>query len=153
MQVFVFGTLKQGFPNFAVNRGIRVPGEFVTVQCLPLYLVGERHSPWLVNAPAQGHRVAGQVFDVDAATLDDMDRLERVHEPDGYRRLPLEVVARGAAADDRRTVFAYLKQPEHFDPAHVRLGPLAEYTLEHAHLYRSRSQAPAAPPSDPCYAR
>ena len=28
--VFVFGTLKEGFPNFATNRGVRVPGAFTT---------------------------------------------------------------------------------------------------------------------------
>ncbi|WP_285414832.1 hypothetical protein [Variovorax sp. efr-133-TYG-130] len=30
--VFVFGTLKEGFPNFTTNRGKRVAGEFVTVE-------------------------------------------------------------------------------------------------------------------------
>ena len=29
--VFVYGTLKQGFANFHVNGGQRVPGRFVTV--------------------------------------------------------------------------------------------------------------------------
>jgi hypothetical protein len=28
--VFVFGTLKEGFPNFGANKGIRIPGKFVT---------------------------------------------------------------------------------------------------------------------------
>ena len=39
--VFVFGTLKEGFPNFRINKGIRVVGEFVTVQRFPLHLIGE----------------------------------------------------------------------------------------------------------------
>ncbi len=47
--VFVFGTLKQGFPNFATNRGCRVSetetGRYRTQQRYPLYLVGPRHSP------------------------------------------------------------------------------------------------------------
>lgn len=47
-RVFVFGTLKEGFPNFAVNTGIRLSGNFETEDLYPLYLVGERHSPWLV---------------------------------------------------------------------------------------------------------
>jgi gamma-glutamylaminecyclotransferase len=41
-RVFVFGTLKQGFPNFHINRGRRVAGEFATGLAYPLYLVGER---------------------------------------------------------------------------------------------------------------
>lgn len=137
--VFVFGTLKEGFPNFRTNRGVRVRGEFVTVQRFPLYLVGERHSPWLVNAPGEGHRVSGQVFRVDAAALAQMDVLERVSEPDGYVRLAIEVVPAGGASEPSLTVFAYLKRLEQFDPASVRVGPLAEYAREHAVLYRRRS--------------
>src|SRR5262245_57080429 len=140
--VFVFGTLKQGFPNFRVNRGTRVPGEFVTAQRLPLYLVGERYSPWLIYAPGQGHHVAGQVFQVGNATLEQMDALERTSESDGYKRLSIEVIAQGALSGEHLLVFAYLKQPEQFNPANARLGPLAEYTLEHAALYQSRALTP-----------
>ena len=57
--VFVFGTLKQGFPNFATNKGARVAGDFMTVERYPLYLVGERYSPWLVDAAGKGERVVG----------------------------------------------------------------------------------------------
>jgi len=50
--VFVFGTLKQGFPNFATNRGRRVGGTFRTLERLPLLLVGQRHVPWLIHSPS-----------------------------------------------------------------------------------------------------
>lgn len=79
--VFVFGTLKEGFPN----KGIRMAGTFLTKECYPLYLVGERHSPWLINAPGDGKRIVGQVFEVDQAALEAMDKLERISVPDGYR--------------------------------------------------------------------
>ncbi|MEP6792157.1 MAG: gamma-glutamylcyclotransferase family protein [Ramlibacter sp.] len=141
--VFVFGTLKEGFPNFAINRGTRVAGSFVTARPFPLYLVGERCSPWMIDQPGQGHVVAGQVFEVDGETLAQMDALERVDQPDGYRRLSIEV----ASAQDRQgatmTVFAYLKPAQQFDAGAARHGPLADYTLEHAALYRSRDAAAA----------
>lgn len=140
--LFVFGTLKEGFPNFRSNTGVRLPGEFITQQRLPLYLVGERHSPWLINAPGQGYQVAGQVFRVDQAALDQIDALERINEPDGYRRLSIAVVARDSANKASGAVFAYLKPPEQFSPSSARQGPLAEYTLEHAALYRSRTLPP-----------
>jgi len=35
-RVFVCGTLKDGFPNFHVNRGRRVPGEYRAEQRYPL---------------------------------------------------------------------------------------------------------------------
>ncbi|HYP70984.1 MAG TPA: gamma-glutamylcyclotransferase family protein, partial [Variovorax sp.] len=85
--VFVFGTLKEGFPNFATNKGRRLPGVFLTKDRYPFYLVGERHSPWLVDQPGEGERVVGQVFEVDKVALAAMDALERIHEPDGYRRV------------------------------------------------------------------
>lgn len=137
--VFVFGTLKEGFPNFHINSGVRIPGEFSTEQRLPLYLVGERNSPWLINSPGQGYQVTGQVFRVDDAALEQMDALERVNELDGYRRLPVSVVSQVAAWGADSVVFAYLKPPEQFSLSSARLGPLPEYTLEHAALYRSRA--------------
>jgi gamma-glutamylaminecyclotransferase len=65
--VFVFGTLKQGFPNAATNRGARWPGNFRTEAAFPLFLVGERHVPWLLNAPGTGLPVIGEVYAVDEA--------------------------------------------------------------------------------------
>ncbi|MDB5873899.1 MAG: gamma-glutamylcyclotransferase [Ramlibacter sp.] len=138
-RVFVFGTLKEGFPNFATNKGARVPGDFITVERFPLYLVGERFSPWLIAAPGTGHQVAGQVFEVDPAALARMDALERIHEADGYRRIPVDVVARATPAGPRLSVFAYVKPSDQLAMSEVRLGPLAEYTAEHAALYTKRA--------------
>lgn len=144
-QVFVFGTLKEGFPNFHINHGVRVPGTFRTIECYPLYLVGERHSPWLIDLPGQGEQVHGQVFEVDAAGLQAMDTLERIAEPDGYRRVLVEVVAVETSREIRLQAFAYLKQAQHFDPAEARLGPLTEFTPALATRYRPRT--PRAAPN------
>jgi gamma-glutamylaminecyclotransferase len=107
--VFVFGTLKQGFPNAATNRGARWPGNFRTEAAFPLYLVGERHVPWLLNAPGTGLPVIGEVYAVDEATLRDMDALERVGHPDGYVRQGITVVPAGA---EPGTPFARAGLPE-----------------------------------------
>lgn len=134
-RVFVFGTLKEGFPNFSVNKGIRVPGSYRTRERFPLYLVGERHVPWMLDARGQGEQVAGEVYDVDDATLAAMDRLERVGEPEGYLRVAITVDAGGGPLQ----AFAYLKPASQLAPDVPRVGPFAEYTLEHASLYRSRN--------------
>jgi HAD superfamily hydrolase (TIGR01509 family) len=133
-RVFVFGTLKEGFPNFAVNKGARVPGRYRTHERFPLYLVGERHVPWMLDARGEGEPVAGELYDVDEAALAAMDRLERVAEPDGYRRVAITVVGEGVTHE----AFAYLKPPGQLAPGEARAGPLAEYTPGHASLYRSR---------------
>jgi gamma-glutamylaminecyclotransferase len=151
--VFVFGTLKEGFPNFRSNDGVRLPGVFLTEQRLPLCLVGERHSPWLIHLPGQGHQVAGQIFRVDAAALERMDMLERITQPDGYRRIAIRIVADGHSVEVVGPVLAYVKQPEQFSPSDVRFGPLAEYTLAHAALYRVRAADSDNPPQAPCRRR
>jgi gamma-glutamylaminecyclotransferase len=136
LKVFVYGTLKEGFRNFHINRGTRVPGEFVTDQALPLYVIGEFGVPWLVHQPGQGHAVAGQVFEVDAQTLAAMDVLERIAEGDWYERLPLRVRPReGGAPLDVLAYFGVARRLQH-DVIH--LGPLAGYTLEHQALYSPR---------------
>jgi len=135
--VFVFGTLKEGFPNFATNRGVRLAGSFRTCAAYPLYLVGERHVPWLVNSPGTGMRVSGEIFRVDGAGLAAMDTLERVAEPDGYRRELLEV--EGGDSPGPLLAYAYLKQPRQLVMSEVRAGPLEEYKPEHAALYRPRA--------------
>jgi gamma-glutamylaminecyclotransferase len=122
--VFVFGTLKEGFPNFHKNAGRRLPGVFATAERLPLYLVGERHSAWLVDRPGEGEFVHGEVF-----------------EPDGYKRRRLRVVSVGVSPPKAIEAFAYLKEPGQLADATVRLGPLGEYTAEHAALYRARMDA------------
>ena len=136
--IFVFGTLKQGFPNFAINKGRRLPGVFLTKDRYPFYLVGERHSPWLVDRPGEGERVVGQVFEVDEAALKAMDALERVHEPDGYRRVKIPVAPDRDDAGASIDVFVYMKQARHFDLTQAKVGPLREYLPEHAALYRPR---------------
>ena len=136
-RVFVFGTLKEGFPNFTVNKGVRVPGAFRTLDRFPLFLVGERHVPWMLDLRGEGERVVGEVYEVDDAALAAMDQLERVGEPDGYRRVPIRVEGDGAPIE----VFAYLKFAPHLVRSEARLGPIEEYTLDHARLYRSRAMS------------
>ena len=98
--VFVFGTLKENFPNHHKNTGVRQPGSFCTRDRYPLYLVGERHSPWLLEQPGVGHRVTGEVFEVTNAGLAAMNALERVGERDGYHRTAVSI---SRAAESRRS--------------------------------------------------
>ena len=137
--VFVFGTLKEGFPNFHINRGRRVPGEFITVTGYPFYLVGERRSPWLLDQPREGKNVLGQVFEVDETALREMDVLERVDMLGGYVRKVIDVRQTGREGAPAFAVFAYLKNPTEFTSESAdAIGPLHEYTHQHAALYRKR---------------
>lgn len=134
-KLFVYGSLKEGFPNFHVNKGRRLAGAYRTA---------ERHEFWLYNGqlpcllPAQGtgHQVTGQLFEVSEADLAAMDRLERVGEPGGYQRAEIEVVSKDDATPRRLTAFVYLQDPALLAQPGEHLGPIAEYTLEHAKRLR-----------------
>ncbi|MGO3344720.1 MAG: gamma-glutamylcyclotransferase family protein [Marinomonas sp.] len=134
--VFVFGTLKEGFPNFDRNKGERVSGVFTTVESYLLLLVGERYSPWLMLSAGEGHPVVGQVFCVDDAALAEMDELERITQSDGYRRIEVEVV--NLISGLKQMVWAYGKTPENLLTADIRMVLEGDYLLEHAALYVSR---------------
>jgi putative hydrolases of HD superfamily len=144
--VFVFGTLQQGFPNFARNRGVRLPGDYQTCEARPLFLIGERCSPWLIDAPGHGHQVCGQVFEVDDDTLAALDSLERTDVPDGYRRrtLAVESMAIATTGSEPLQVFAYLKDLDQLQGQQVHDGPLTRYTRGHAARYQPRPIATVA---------
>jgi gamma-glutamylaminecyclotransferase len=89
--LFVYGSPKQGVPNAQLNTGRRRPGRFCTRERLPFFLVGAGHLPCLVLQPGQGLQVVGQLFEVNATDLAAMDRLERVDDPLGYRRVRIGV--------------------------------------------------------------
>ena len=134
--IFIYGTLKEGFPNHHHNVGTRKTGAFLTVEQFPLVLNGQRHSPCLIYSPGQGYRVRGEVYRVDDEGLALMDKLEQIESPDGYRRLQISITSETQLPLGEVTVYAYLKKA---DSVHdIRQGPLREYNLEHASLYRSR---------------
>lgn len=136
--IFVYGTLKQGFPNFGINTGRRLAGSFRTVQSFPLYVVDladELRAPWLMDMPGRGHPVLGQVFEVDDDALRAMDALEEVGLPCGYVRAEIELEAMGERRARLRAQ-AYLKPADQLHACVARDGPFAEYTLAHAAGYR-----------------
>lgn len=134
--IFVYGTLKEGFPNFAWNPGRRIPGNYRTRQPFPFYVVQlpvEDRAPWLVNQPGQGVPVSGQVFEVDNATLRSMDSFEEVGLPSGYVRLALELVNQEGGV---LRAHAYMKEPHQLVECLLIEGPFADYSAELALGYR-----------------
>ena len=135
--VFVYGTLKNGFPNHArFLNDARFVGDFQTVSSFPLVLDGERCSPCLIDTPGTGLTVQGEVYEIDAARLATLDRLERTASADGYHRRAIDVASRNAASSIRMTVYAYLKAPHLVQAA--QSAPLAEYTPALGARYRPR---------------
>ena len=134
--IFVYGTLKQGFPNFHLNDGTRVQGDFHTKDKFELYVTGSRYSPCLVRNTDLGGAVVGQVFKVDDLTLAKMDVLERVSEPDGYQKTRITVVETESMTE--LDVWVYMKRMDQVKSAEVKFGPLVEYEQVHAIQYSQK---------------
>jgi gamma-glutamylaminecyclotransferase len=136
--LFVYGTLKEGFPNHFLNNGQRVAGIFRTRHAFPLYVVRLPHedrAPWLVHLPGEGRQVAGHVFEVDETALPAMDASEEVGLPTGYLRVEIELDA-GPGEDTPLRAHAYMKHADQLPACLDREGPFPEYTLTLAVGYR-----------------
>jgi len=131
-RLFVYGSLKRGFPNEHVNTGTRIVGQYRTRERHLLVLLGEGEVPCLVSPSGSGHQVIGELYEVNAEALARMDRLERLGEPDGYERVEVVVERYDLPSVEHERVLAYVKQEHAIPPSTKRIGPLAEYTQEHA---------------------
>lgn len=93
--VFVYGTLKRGFPNHHYMKSSRFLGAHRTVERYPLVVGGRHFSPSLFPEPGNGRRISGELWEVDEETLGRLDELETVHLPTGYRREKARVEPEG----------------------------------------------------------
>lgn len=92
--VFVYGTLKRNQPNHywltEQSNGIStflVEGN--TLDPYPL-LIGTRYNiPFLVNLPATGHKINGEIYEIDGHMLGKLDELEG--HPNYYLRQQIDV--------------------------------------------------------------
>jgi gamma-glutamylaminecyclotransferase len=133
--VFIYGTLKKGFPNHDtyMESATRL-GKYQTLEKYPLVLIGERHVPCMINTPGQGHRIEGELYEVDDDCLKKMDALEGTKQPDGYRRLliPVRTVEESDAVPQK--VHAYLMPPG--IAKDFRSQNLSSYSAQAAKKYR-----------------
>ena len=132
--VFLYGTLKSGFPNSHLNPAVRIEGAFSTVEPYPFYLVGEYSFPWLLDRPGDGYRMRGELYSASEEDLEHFDKLERVGEPEGYLRKSIQVVE----ADSKVVfdAFIYVIPQDRLATVSTRRGPLPEYTPEDAAAFR-----------------
>jgi gamma-glutamylaminecyclotransferase len=81
--VFVYGTLKRGHHNHRLldHAGATFVREARTARKFPLIVDG---LPFLYDRPGEGHSVRGELYLVDAPTLERLDRLEG--HPRFYKR-------------------------------------------------------------------
>ncbi|CAN0562794.1 unnamed protein product [Rangifer tarandus platyrhynchus] len=133
--VFVYGTLKTGQPNHRVlldgaHGRAAFRGRARTLEPYPLVIAGEHNIPWLLNLPGRGHRVAGEVYEVDGRMLRFLDEFEDC--PDMYQRTRLRVALEGARAPLECFVYTTATYP----PEWVHLPYLDDYDSQGKHGLR-----------------
>ena len=129
--IFVYGTLKRGFANHGLMAGARLLGAARTIQAFPMVVQGQSFSPVMMPEPGTGHRITGELWQVDDAQLVRLDELESTHLPTGYVREQIAVEAEGGSVS---TAWVYFK-------------PRARVTVIHSEPhadYQDRRYIPAA---------
>lgn len=122
-RIFVYGTLKRGFANHALLHNATFLGEARTRTAYPMVVHGTGFSVVIIPEPGIGHRVVGEVWEVDDAQLAQLDKLESTHLPTGYRREPIEVEMGPEAAV--AIAFVYFKPRDRVGVIHTE--PHADY--------------------------
>ncbi len=126
-RVFVYGTLKRGFPNFALGmEDFRFLGRFRTIDPLPLVVGGKWNSPNLIDEPGSGFKVFGEVFEMGDLGLEKIDKLEGVHAPNGYNRQKICIECEEGISTFN--AWTYFKERHLIDG--ILSGPLKEYHLD-----------------------
>nr|XP_014334769.1 PREDICTED: gamma-glutamylaminecyclotransferase isoform X1 [Bos mutus] len=129
--VFVYGTLKTGQPNHRVlldgaHGRAAFRGRARTLEPYPL----EHNIPRMLNLPGRGHRVFGEVYEVDERMLRFLDEFESC--PDMYQRTRLHVALEGARVPLECFVYTTATYP----PEWVHLPYLDDYDSQGKHGLR-----------------
>ncbi|MBW6424847.1 gamma-glutamylcyclotransferase [Rhizobium sp. XQZ8] len=123
MKVFIYGTLKRGFPLF--EKGLcdtRYLGDVETVERYPMYIAGSFYGPMMLDRPGVGLQVRGELFEIEEERLQTLDELEAVGE-EGSFRSTVEVTPVGGGVPV--VAIGYMKTEKWLDPLHSDC--LAEY--------------------------
>lgn len=136
--IFVFGTLKRGFANHDEGmKGQLYLGEAMTVDAWPMLVAGQWFSPVMIPEKGVGHRVKGELYAVNDAALAELDRIESVHLPDGYRRYSIAVEYLDGRGGTQ--AFVYMKDRSLVKIIHSE--PMADYQDRR---YVHKSQRPVS---------
>ena len=135
-RVFVYGTLKRGYPNNPMLEGCEFLGEAVTVLTykavtVPAYKMVGTSFPVIMPDPS-GKPVAGELYTVDDATLTRLDQLER--EGRSYDRVMIDATVPLSNGERLTTqAFTYVGREDRFGEIFAR-GPLYEQANERGEL-------------------
>ncbi len=94
--IFVYGTLKRGFPNYSEQRlGQFYISDCTTLKLYSLVIADQYYVPVLLldGNMHKLERIKGELYRIDQNTLAWLDALEGVGKDKGYQRVKIEVLA------------------------------------------------------------
>ncbi|MFB9175471.1 gamma-glutamylcyclotransferase family protein [Roseibium salinum] len=115
-KVFVFGTLKRGFPLH--ERGLseaKLLGQYRTRERYPLLVAGPWFAPMMLNEPGIGYQVVGELYETNDITIENLERIESVGEPGNFR---LSIEVEPAEGGSACLALVYMKARELAHPVH-----------------------------------
>ena len=112
--IFVYGTLKRGYPNFDVGMGgTTFVGVYRTIELYPLVIGGPWFTPNLIDEPGSGHKVTGEIFTATDEAVEFLDHFESTHISTGYRRVERSFEA--LESGNLTTAWVYVRDRENID--------------------------------------
>jgi gamma-glutamylaminecyclotransferase len=116
MILFVFGTLKRGFPlhELGLSDAFYL-GRYKTADRYPMVIAGPHFAPMMFNEPGTGHQVEGELYEVPLSSMSKLDALESMDAP-GNDLVPLRVEP--IEAGPSRVALAYVKARALATPTH-----------------------------------
>ncbi|KAM3257508.1 hypothetical protein ACQJBY_049673 [Aegilops geniculata] len=137
--VFVYGTLKRGFPNHPRLAAFDCPFAGAATTAAPASLIiGPYAVPFLLPAPtpSSGRLVSGELYSASPSALADLDLLEGTHLG-VYERRRITVVVEGTSKEVEAQ--AYFANASYAEALWLRCGgeaaEIAEYSMEHTGRY------------------
>ena len=134
--VFVYGTLKRGFPNYDETLlGTCFQEPVCTRERYPLVIANRYYSPVMIDEPGSGFSVSGELYCVTQTILTRLDELESVGQQGGYHRQLIDVIKRDGATLQASAYFKYRENLEK-----IQEGPMAEYPLDERYVPAAKRQ-------------
>ena len=116
--IFVFGTLKRGFPlHDRALAGADYRGLYRTSERFPMFVAGQWFAPMVLDEPGIGHHVLGELYEVEDWRLKLIDEMESVGIPGNFRAsISVVRLCDGVAC----LASVYMKSRELAVPVHTR---------------------------------
>ncbi len=131
--VFVYGTLKRGFPNYDESLlGKSFVGDCKTIERYPLVVANKYYSPVLIDEKGEGQLVQGELFKVSQEVLSILDKMEGVDQDWGYRRIQIDVALN---ADKVVSAHTYVKKRHELTAIHST--SLSTYEIDERYVHPS----------------